>query len=209
MNRFPDTFRTVTDSCLIGPKEPWERHENADRMVDKLGLHRTGTQCTNPLAQHLPDDHEGSVSAIAVRLVCRCGDRTATTSSLIPKLDVLAVDAGEEHQEEWQAEDDVKGDKWTHTSSKLPVKREHSICGTVRCMSTPQKRKRGHERDRTQMAESGSIPTKVAPKRHATLASGVDGGTPQRRRTDLLSNAALGSSTSSALCCVSGRRFSR
>ena len=47
-----------------------------------------------------------------------------------------------------------------HTSSKLPVKRKHSICGTVRCMSTPQKRKRGHERDRTQMAESGSIPTK-------------------------------------------------
>ena len=45
---------------------------------------------------------------IQSRLVCRCSDRTATTSSVSPKLDILAVDGGEEPQEEWQAEDDVK-----------------------------------------------------------------------------------------------------
>ena len=81
MNRFPDTFRTVTDSCLFGPTNPSKKFETADRVVEELRLYRTSTQYTNPLAQHAPDDHEGNVPAITTRLVCRCDHRTATTSS--------------------------------------------------------------------------------------------------------------------------------
>ena len=81
MNSVPDTFWTVTDSCLFGRKNPGKRLENADRMVDELQMHRTSTQYTNPLAQHVPDDHDGTVSAITVRLVSRSGDRSATASS--------------------------------------------------------------------------------------------------------------------------------
>ena len=36
-------------------------------------------------------------------------------------------------------------------------------------MSTPPKRKHGHEQDANQLASSGSIPTEVAPKPHVTV----------------------------------------
>ena len=39
----------------------------------------------------------------------------------------------------------------------------------MRCTSTPPKRNRGHERDETQLASNGSIPTKVASKPHVTV----------------------------------------
>ena len=89
----------------------------------------------------------------------------------LPKLDILAVDADEEPQMEWEVEDDVKGgrDHWTHRRSQLPVKRKYSIRWTGRCMSTPPKRKHRHERDANQLAFNGSIPTKVAPKPHVTV----------------------------------------
>ena len=72
-------------------------------MVDELQLHRTGTQYTNHLAQHVPDEHEGSVSAIAVRLVCHCGPQHRPP---LPKLDIFAVHADEDPQVEWAAEDE-------------------------------------------------------------------------------------------------------
>ena len=58
---------------------------------------------------------------------------------------------------------------WTHMRSTLLVKRKYSIYGTVRCTSIPPKRNRGHERDETQLASNGSVPTKVAPKLHVTV----------------------------------------
>ena len=75
LKTFPDTFQTVTDSCLVGAKKPrereagWARCENAHKMADELRLHRTGTQYTIPLTTHVPNDHEGIVPAIAVGLV--------------------------------------------------------------------------------------------------------------------------------------------
>ena len=67
---------------------------------------------------------------------------------LLPKLDILAVDPDEELQEEWEAEDDVKGGPLDLHEVKIArQKKRYSICGTVRCTSTPPKRNRGHERD--------------------------------------------------------------
>ena len=125
-----------SDSCLCDPKELWVTWcENDDKLVDELRLHRTGTQYTNSLAQHVPDDHE----AITVRLVCRRTPREVGSGGR------------------------PRGDHWTHMKPKLPVKRKSG-----RCRSMPPKRKHGQELDSTQLASSGSIPTKVAPKSHGT-----------------------------------------
>ena len=78
MNRVPDTFRTVTDSCLFGPKK------NPGKGTKKL----TGW---------LADDHEGNVVAITVRLVVVVTEQPQHRPPL-PKLDILAVDADEEPQ---------------------------------------------------------------------------------------------------------------
>ena len=61
-----------------------------------------------------------------------------------------------------------RADDWTHVRSKLLVKRKYSICGTWRCTGTPPKQRHGREQDATQLAASGSIPTKVTPKLHVT-----------------------------------------
>ena len=160
-------------------------------MVHELQLHRTSTQYTNPLAQHVPDNHEGNVPAITVRLACRRGDRTATEQPQHRPPD-------EPHVKRRTMSREVPLDPHR---SKLPVKRKYSTCGGGRCMSTPPKRKHGHERDATQLASSGSIPTSADVPRYRSRQV-FCGGAPQKGRTDLLSNTALGSSTSSTLCCA-------
>ena len=50
-----------------------------------------------------------SVPAIKVGLVCRCSNGQQQHRPPLPKLDIFAVDADEEPQQEWEAEDDVKG----------------------------------------------------------------------------------------------------
>ena len=107
------------------------------------------------------NNHEGNVPAITVRCVCRFGDRTP-----LPK---LAVDADEEP--EWSM-------KWRTMSRRGPLdpdevktaRQKEMQCSwdNEGVMSTPPKRKHGHERDATQLASSGSILTKVAPKSHVT-----------------------------------------
>ena len=98
----------------------------------------------------------------------------------MPKLDVLAVDADEETTSGVGSGGRCQGrDRWIHTSSKLPVKRTDSILWD-RDVSTPPKRKHGHEGDATQLTSSESVPTKVAPNPTLPLASGVYGGVPRR-----------------------------
>ena len=65
MNRFPDTFQTVTDRSLFGPKCP-SRWEHADEVVDKFRLHRTGTQLIDSLVHGAPHDYERNVPAVTV-----------------------------------------------------------------------------------------------------------------------------------------------
>ena len=70
-------------------------------------------------------------------------------------MEIRAVDADETPPEEWEADDD-----WTHVRSKLVVKRKYGICGTWRCTGIPPKQSHGRKQDATQLASSGSIPTK-------------------------------------------------
>ena len=86
-------------------------YEHADEMVDKLRMRGTDTQLIDPLVHMAPNDHECNVSAIAIGPVCPWSDGFhCKHRPLLPKLDILAVDGDEEPPEEWEAEDDVKGE---------------------------------------------------------------------------------------------------
>ena len=95
-----------------------------------LGLYQTITEA---VSQQLQSDLCVAVAA----------EQSPHRPSL-PKLDILAVDADEGTELEWEAEDDVK---------RKPL--------------NPQQ-KHGHERDATQCDSNGLIPTKVAQKHLVT-----------------------------------------
>ena len=78
---------------------------------------------------------------------------------------------------EWEAEDDVKGGPLDPHEIKTARRKDIQYLWD-RDMSTPPKRKHGHDRDANQLTSSGSVPTKVAPKPTLSLASGVFGGAP-------------------------------
>ena len=84
-------------------------------MVDELRLQRTSTQYTNTLAQHAPDDREGNVPAVTVRLVCRAATEQPQHRPPLPKLGILAVDSDDELRVECEAETMSRRDRWIHT----------------------------------------------------------------------------------------------
>ena len=106
MNRFPDTFQTVTDRSLYGLNVP--------HCMNALTRWLTNSGC---VAQALSSLNHSStlrqtiMSAMSQQLQSDLG--VAGTSDPLqhrpplPKRDILAVD--EEPPEEWEAEDDVKG----------------------------------------------------------------------------------------------------
>ena len=72
----------------------------------------------------------------------------------MPKLDILAVESDEAPPEEWKAED---------VRSKLPVKRNYSMCGTGMCASRPPEADARARTGRNPVwVSSGSTPTKVS-----------------------------------------------
>ena len=108
MNRFPDTFQTVIDRSLFGPSVP--------HGMNTLTRWLTNSGCVAQALSSLT--HSSTVrqtilSAVSQQLQ---SDLCVTAAKdqpqhrpLLPKLDILAVDPDEELQEEWEAEDDVKG----------------------------------------------------------------------------------------------------
>ena len=96
-----------------------------------------------------PNDHECNVpSNYSPIYVFAAAKDQPQHRPLLPKLNILAVDPDEELQEEWEAEDDVKGGPLDPREvKKMPVIKKLSICGTWRCTSTPLKRKHGREQD--------------------------------------------------------------
>ena len=78
-------------------------------MVDNLWMRCTSTQLADSLVHCAPNDHECNVPAITVGSVFAAAKDQPQHRPLLPKLDILAVNPDEELQEEWEAEDDVKG----------------------------------------------------------------------------------------------------
>ena len=176
-------------------------------MVGKFWLHRTGTQLSDSLVRGAPNDYARNVSQQLQSDLSVTGTTDPTQHRLpLPRLDIFAVDAGEAPPDEWEAEDDVTGGPLDPREVKIA--REEGmqyLWDTEVCEYSTEAEARAQ--DATQLASSGSIPTKAAPKLHV-IAFGVYGGAPQKVETDLLGNGSAGNSMSPTLCCVPDRRFS-
>ena len=108
MNRFRDTFLTVTDRDLFGPDL---RHG-----MNTLTRWLTNSGCVAPTLSsltHASTWRQTIMSSVSQQLQSDLFAAGATDPlqhrSSLPKLDILAVDGDEEPPEEWEAEDDVKG----------------------------------------------------------------------------------------------------
>ena len=108
MNRFPDTFQTVIDRSLFGPSVP--------HGMNTLTRWLTNSGCVAQALSSLT--HSSTVrqtilSAMSQQLqsdLCVAAAKDQPQHRpFLPKLDILAVDPNEELQEEWEAEDDVRG----------------------------------------------------------------------------------------------------
>ena len=88
MNRFPDTFQTLTHRSLFGPPV-FPRYEHVDEMVDKFRMGRTGISSLTH-SSTASNDHECNVSAIATRPGCRWnfGSIAASSANVKSKLPV-------------------------------------------------------------------------------------------------------------------------
>ena len=160
MNRFPDTFQTMTDKNWFGPDVPHGTN-TLTRLLTKLWMRCTGTQLADSLVHCAPNDQECNVPAIAIRPGCRWnfGSTAAfvrlrqswTSWRLMQMKNCLRI--GKQRTMS-------RRDHLIRGKSKLPVKRQQSICGTWSCTSTPLKLRHGHELDATELASSRSIPTK-------------------------------------------------
>ena len=108
MNRFRDTFLTVTDRDLFGPDLP--------HGMNTLTRWLTNSGCVAPTLSsltHASTWRQTIMSSMSRRLqsdLCAAGATDPLQHrSPLPKLDILAVDGDEEPPAEWEAEDDVKG----------------------------------------------------------------------------------------------------
>ena len=123
MNRFPDTFQTVTDRSLFG--------QNVPHGTNTLTRWLTNSGCVARALSSLT--HSSTVlqtimSAMSQQL--QSDLRVAGTSDPLrhrpplPKLDIPAVDADEEPLEDGKQRTMSKVDHWIHVKSKMPVRRK-------------------------------------------------------------------------------------
>ena len=107
MNRFPDTFQTVTDRSLSGPNVPHGMNTLTRWLTNSGSVAQALSSMT-----HSSTVRQTIMSAMSQQLRSDVGvagnsDPLQRRPSL-PKLDILAVDADEKLLEEWEAEDDVR-----------------------------------------------------------------------------------------------------
>ena len=107
INKFPDTFQTVTDRSLFDPNVP----HGMNTLTRWLAISGCVPQALSSLT-HSPTVRQTIMSAMLQQLQSELFVAAAKDQPqhrpLLPKLDILAVDLDDENQEEWEAEDDVK-----------------------------------------------------------------------------------------------------
>ena len=204
MNRFPDTFQTVTDRDLFGVNTPTRWLTNSGfivrnlRILGKLTCPLCAKRLRIAMSQQLQSD------------LCVAGAKEQPQRRPpLPKLDILAVEPDEGLQEEWEAEDGVKDGPLDPHEVKNAREKEIKY---VWDMEVYEFSTEAEARARTGRNPVGLKVNRFQQRkcRSSTLpfASGVYGGAPQIRRADLLCNPSTGNPTSPALCCVPGRRAS-
>ena len=109
MNKFQDTFQTMTDKNMVWPRFSPRFEYTLTRWLTNSGC---VAQALSSLT-HSSTVRQTIKSAMSQQLqsdlgVAGTSDPLQHSSGLCPKLDTLAVVADEEPLEEWEAEDDVK-----------------------------------------------------------------------------------------------------
>ena len=79
MNRFPDTFWTVTDSCFFGTTNSEKGMKTRTRLFTNSGCIAQAPSAPTHLPSMPPDDHECNVPSITVGSVCCRGEGPAAT----------------------------------------------------------------------------------------------------------------------------------
>ena len=139
-------------------------YEHVDEMVDKLCMssltHSSTVRQTimSAMSQHLRSDLG----------VAGNSDPLQHRPSL-PKLDILAVDADEELPEEWEAEDDVTGAPLDPREVKTAREKEIMYLWDMEVYEYYTGAEARARTGRNQLASSGPIPTKEAPKPHDSV----------------------------------------
>ena len=153
MNRFPDTFQTVTDRSLFDPNVP-------GKMI-ALTKWLTNSGCVAQALSslsHLFSVRQTMMSAMSRQLqsdLCVAGtSNPPQTRPTLPKLDILAVDADQGLSEEWERErhdmrqslcqwiNKDEGNKWTkhstiHRKGSMQLPTGLKSLKTVQRISTP------------------------------------------------------------------------
>ena len=147
-NRFSDMFQTVTDRDMFSVNTPTRCLTNSGCIAQALST------SGEPVAVG-----QTVMKAMSQQLQSNLCDAAATDQPQhrlpLPTLDILAVDADEEPQQEWQAEDDVKGGPLDPHEVKIDRQKEIQYLWDLACTSTPPKRNREHERDEPQFSRMG------------------------------------------------------
>ena len=117
MNKFSDTFQTVSDRDLFGVHTPtrWLTNSGciAQAFIGTGKLVAIGQTVMKAMSQQLQAD------------LCDAAATDHPEHRLpLPKLDILAVDADEEPQQEGEAEDDVKGGPLDPHQVKIALQKE-------------------------------------------------------------------------------------
>ena len=208
MNRFSDTFQTVTNRSLFGPNVPYG--------ISALTRWLTNSGCVAQALSSLV--HSSTVRQTIMRAMseqllsnlCAVGTTDPPQHRLfLPKLDMLAVDADEEPPKEWEAEDYVKCGPVDPCEVKIARQKDIKYWWDMQVHMYPIVAE-----SRTRTGRNPSWPQvgryKQRKRQSPTLpiAIGVHEGAPPRGRTDVFGNTSAGNSASSTLCCVSGRRLS-
>ena len=107
----------------------------------------TSTHLANSVVHCAPNDHECNVRANYRRI--HVLPRRRTSRNIVHFFRSWFILRWIWTEEEWEAEDDVKGGPLDPRKVKNSREKE-STCGTWRCMSTPLKRKHGREQDADQ-----------------------------------------------------------
>ena len=157
----------------------WTSRTGSQIGVDELGCLTQALSTPTHLPSMVPDDHEGYVPAIAVTCVSLHRQQPQHPPPL-PKLDVLAVDADEEPQVEWEAEDDVKGGPLDPPEVKTARQKEtQNLWDREVCEYATEAEARART-GRDPVGLKWIDTNKRRPKSHVPLAYGVYGGAPQK-----------------------------
>ena len=168
MNRFPDTFQTVTDRRLFGPDLPHGMN-TLTRWLTNSGCVAQAISSLN----HSSTVDQTTMSAMSQQsrseLCAATAKHQPQHRPLLPKLDILAMDLDEEPPEEREAEDDVKGGPLDPHEAKNAREKEVKYLWDMKLYEYSTEAEARARTGRNPVGFKWIDTTKEAPKPHVTV----------------------------------------